>query len=71
MEEERKTGREEKCFPVVEVEGEGRQMGGSVTESGTDRIIACEVRKVRGGTEADDGGTEERLWWWIWNRLAL
>jgi len=47
-------------------------MGGSVTESGTDRIIAWEVRKVRGVTErGDDGGTEERLWLWIWNRLAL
>ena len=44
-------------------------MGGSVTESGRGK---GEVRKVRGVTERDDdGGTEERLWLWIWNRLAL
>lgn len=48
-------------------------MGGSVTESGSERIIAWEVRKVRGVTERDDDddGIEERLWLWIWNRLAL
>lgn len=46
-------------------------MGGNLTESGTDRISAWEVRKVRGATETDDAGMEERLWLWIWNRLAL